>query len=69
MPNLVQIKAYVNRIEADTVKSFLESNGIKALVSGDDEGGMNPILLNATGGAKLLVRAEDKDEALRLLES
>jgi len=63
MPNLVHIKSYVNRVEADTAKSFLESNGIKALVSGDDEGGMNPFLLNATGGAKLLVQEEDKDEA------
>ena len=49
MADLVCIKTYQSRIEAELVKGFLESNGIKAMVSADDVGGMNPALLWATG--------------------
>lgn len=64
MPNVIPIKSYSNRTEAELTKNFLESRGIKAIVSADDEGGMNPWLLQATGGAKLLVKEEDKETAL-----
>ena len=68
MANVIPIKSYSNRIEAELAKSFLEAKGIQAIVSADDEGSMNPWLLQATGGARLLVKEEDKETALDLLE-
>ncbi len=69
MANVIPIKSYPNRTEADLAKSFLESKGIEAIVSADDLGGMNPWLLKATGGARLLVKEEDRETALDLLEN
>ena len=69
MANVIPIKSYSNRTEADLAKSFLESRGIKSIVSADDAGGMNPWLLKATGGARLLVKEEDGKTALDLLEN
>ena len=65
---LVCIKTYTNRIGAEIAKGFLEKNGIKAMVSADDAGGMRPDLLWGTGGAKLLVKEEDTKKALDKLE-
>jgi len=65
---LVCIKTYANRIEAEIAKGFLEKNGIKAMVSADDVGGMRPDLLLGTGGAKLLVKEENMKKALDKLE-
>ena len=53
MANLVCIKTYQNRMEAELAKGLLESKDIKAMVSADDVGGMNPALLWATGGSAL----------------
>ena len=69
MADLVCIKTYQSRIEAELVKGFLESNGIKAMVSADDVGGMNPALLWATGGVRLLVKKKDIQKAIKVLES
>ena len=69
MADLVRIKTYQSRIEAELVKGFLESNGIKAMVSADDVGGMNPALLWATGGVRLLVKKKDIQKAIKVLES
>ena len=63
MSDLVCIKTYGSRHEAELVRGFLEVNGIKAVVSADDVGGMRPHLLFG-GGARLLVKEEDVQEAL-----
>lgn len=68
MKKIVFLKTYPNRIEADIAKGFLEENGIKAMISADDAGGMRPDMLWGTGGARLMVREGDREEALRLLE-
>ena len=68
MTNLVHIKSFTNRAEASLAKGLLESNDIKAMISADDAGGMHPALMWSTGGARLLVREEDRDTALRLLK-
>ena len=68
MFKVIPIKSYANRTEAELAKSFLESKGIQATVSADDEGSMNPWLLQATGGARLLVKEEDRETALDLLK-
>jgi len=67
MGKLICIKTYPNRIDAEIAKGFLEKNGIKAIISADDAGGILPNLLWSTGGAKLLVKKEDKEAATRFL--
>ena len=69
MGTLIAIKTYPDRIEAELVKGVLESKGIKAMVSADDAGGMNPALLWGTGGVRLLVKKNDVQMATEVLES
>ena len=69
MGTLITIKTYPDRIEAELVKGVLESKGIKAMVSADDAGGMNPALLWATGGVRLLVKKNNVQMATEILES
>ena len=68
MSDLICIKNYNNRTEAELVKSLLESNGIEAIVSADDCGGMRPHLLLGTNGTRLLVKEEDAQKALDVLK-
>ena len=67
--NLVNIKTYYNRHEAELAKGFLSVNGINAVVSGDDYGGIQPGLscLSFTTGVKLLVKEEDAEKAKGML--
>ena len=68
MSDLICIKNYNNRTEAEIVKSLLEASGIEAVVSADDCGGMRPHLLLGTNGTRLLVKEEDAKKALEVLE-
>lgn len=67
MDGLVTVGTFFVRIEADLAKSLLDANGIQAMVAADDAGGMRPALLVGTGGARLMVRAEDAPRAAELL--
>lgn len=69
MADIICIKNYNNRVEAELAKSFLEDSDIEATVSTDDCGGWYPHLLFGTGGARLLVKEEDAKKALIILES
>ncbi len=68
MTDLICIKNYNNRTEAELVKSLLESSGIEAIISADDCGGMRPHLLLGTNGTRLLVKEEDAQKALDVLK-
>lgn len=67
MPELVCLKTFPDRLEADMAKSLLEANGIKASVSADDAGGMRPDLGFTSGGVRLFVLSENADKAIELL--
>ena len=69
MANVVCIKTYKNRMEAELVKGLLESEDIKSIVSADDAGGAYPALLLFTGGVRLLVNEKDTQKAVEILES
>lgn len=70
MAKLICVKTYLSRVEAELAKGYLEEGGgIRSIVSADDAGGMHAPLMQATGGARLLVREEDKEKALDLLET
>jgi hypothetical protein len=65
---LVTIKTFVYRHEAEMAQSFLKAYGIPSMVSADDCGGWNPYLVPLTGGACLMVRRDCAEDAIRLLE-
>ena len=64
--DLVVVRTYSYRPEAELARSALEANGIEATVEADDCGGQRP-LLGANIGVKLLVRRPDADRASKLL--
>ena len=64
--DLVVVRTYSYRPEAELALSALEANGIEAMVEADDCGGQRP-LLGANIGVKLLVRRPDADLASELL--
>ena len=66
---LVEIRTYDSALIAEEAKDFLEQHGIDALVLADDAGGAIPALGMGTGGARLLVRAEDSPKARDLLQA
>jgi hypothetical protein len=65
--NLVVVGTYLNTLDADMARSALEAAGIDCMVRADDCGGLRPHLW--MGGVELLVRGEDVEKALEVLES
>ncbi|MEO8223526.1 MAG: DUF2007 domain-containing protein [Gammaproteobacteria bacterium] len=63
---IIPIKAYSTRMDADLAKAVLEANGIDAIVSADDAGGMEPWLA-LSQHIQILVREEDATVARDLL--
>ena len=63
--DLIDIKTFSSRHDAELAKGFLASNGVDAVVSGDDYGGIHPGLSFSTG-VRLLVKEEDVEDAQRL---
>ena len=66
---LVEVRTYDTALVAEEARDYLEQQGIDALVLADDAGGAIPALGIGTGGARLLVRAEDVPKAIDLLQS
>ena len=62
---LVVVGTFLNRIEAELAQGALEAADIKAIVSADDAGDLQPGLW--MGGVRLLVRAEDVEQAGAIL--
>jgi hypothetical protein len=63
--SLVTVGTYLNHIDADLAKSALEAAGIESMIQSDDCGGVRPHLW--MGGIQLLVRDEDAQRALEIL--
>jgi hypothetical protein len=64
--DLVLVRTYAYRHEADVGKSMLEANDVEAIIIADDAGGLRPGLGMATG-IRLLVRRSDGQKARQLL--
>jgi hypothetical protein len=62
---LMVIRDYLNKPEAEIARGALEAAGIRAMIRADDAGGTEPGLW--MGGVKLLVRAEDAERAAEIL--
>lgn len=68
MSDLLIIKAYPLRINAEVDKSYLESQGIKSIIEADDAGGMRQFPFAYKFGAVLKVLEKDFKKAKKLLE-
>jgi Putative prokaryotic signal transducing protein len=65
--DLIVVRTFADRFEAELAHSVLEAAGIDSVVRSDDAGGLRPALA-FSNGAELLVRgadAERADEVLR----
>ena len=60
------LKTFNSRIDAELAKSFLESNGIKSMVSADDAGEMYPSA-SVYWGVKLFVNENNFEIADNLI--
>lgn len=65
--DFVVVRTYLNAIEAGFARSVLEAAGLDVYIHADDCGGVDPAL--QLSGVALLVRAADREEALRLLDT
>jgi hypothetical protein len=63
---LVPIRTFVTRIDAELAKGALHAAGIESMISADDSGGTRPHLW-ASLGVRLLVREADLEEAESVL--
>lgn len=66
MENLITLKIFNNRIEAEVLRSLLESSGIKSWILSDDAGSMYPSQASING-VRLMIRDEDFKTASELL--
>jgi hypothetical protein len=67
--NLVVVRAYGSRLDAELAKGALEAAGIQAMIQGDTAGGMREHLAWSGAGFKILVREEDATTAREVLTS
>jgi len=61
------IASYLRPDEAGMLRGLLESAGIPAMVRDDAFASVNPLLVNAIGGAKVAVRARDAARAREII--
>jgi hypothetical protein len=64
-PNLVVVRTYLNRIDAELAHSALAAAEIESMIDADGSSGTQPGLW--LGGVKLLVRADDAERAAEIL--
>jgi Putative prokaryotic signal transducing protein len=62
---LVVVRTFLNKIDAEMAQGALEAADIQSMVSADDMGGLRPGLWMS--GVRLLVRAEDAEQAGKVL--
>jgi len=66
--DLVVVRTFLNRFEADVAKSALDAAEIDSLISADDAGGLRPAM-SLGSGVELLVREEDAARAAEILNA
>jgi hypothetical protein len=64
--DLVVVRTFSYRHEAELGRSMLEGHGVDAIVSADDCGGLRPAV-GVMAGVRLLVRRSDEKKAGKLL--
>ena len=66
-PNLVEVSRVQGSVEAEVIKSFLDSHGIRSLIRGQIAHMVYPIMTDGLGELRIMVPAEDADAAHALL--
>jgi Putative prokaryotic signal transducing protein len=66
--NLVVVRTFADRIEAELAHSALEAAGIESMIRADDAGGLRPAM-GFSNGVALLVRAEQAEAAADVLSA
>ncbi|MDI6803240.1 MAG: DUF2007 domain-containing protein [Bacteroidota bacterium] len=67
MKDLICIKVFNSRLEAEMEQNYLKVHEIDSIISSDDAG--RAYSFSLSGGVKLFVRAEDAQRAVEILES
>lgn len=62
-----RVGRFLSRAEAEIARGVLETNGVPAVVIGDDAGGVHPDISYGYGGVALGVHPDDVEEAEALL--
>lgn len=65
--DIITLRTFAIDLHAEMARSMLDSHGIRAALSRDNCGGLEPQLTIA-GGTRLMVSRDDAPEALALLE-
>ena len=68
MSDLIAVRAFATRAEAELAKDLLQTEGITSVLMSNDAGGARPELAFTTGGARLLVASEHAQRAVELLK-
>ncbi len=69
MDDIVEIARYGTVFSAEIASAHLESLGIDHSIATDNAGGAFPSMTGLAGGARIIVRTEDADEARAALEN
>ena len=64
---LVLVKAFYHKHDAEMAKGLLEDKDIMCLLKGDDVGGYRPHVTLSMGNYQILVREEDLETAKEIL--
>ena len=67
MPEIICVKIFNSRLEAEIARGNLEANGIDSMVSADDGGGTRPELAFSLG-VRLLIKKKNEERALDILD-
>jgi predicted RNA-binding Zn-ribbon protein involved in translation (DUF1610 family) len=67
--DFVHVYTYNNYIDANIILGRLQSEGINCWLKDENIVTINPILINAAGGIKLMVTENDLQKAVELLSS
>ena len=67
-PKLVVVRTYQSGLDADLAKTVLEAAGIESMIRGDDTARRYYVGLPLTQRVELLVRAEDAEDAEKILD-
>jgi hypothetical protein len=66
--DLICVRTFTVRNQAELARMNLEAAGIEAHISGDDAGGMAPHFALMTGGIKVMVLTLDLSKAVEILK-
>ena len=67
-PELVVIRTFQSGLDADLAKSVLQAAGIDSMIRGNDSARRHYYGLALTQGIDLLVRGEDAEDAVKILD-